>query len=54
MTPHAPTDVGTARESTGGRTGLDPEPGRGPADNLRRQRPSGGVLEPLDFDFPTV
>ena len=54
MTAHAPTDAGSARASTGGRTGLDPEPGRGPAHNLRHQRPGGGVVEPLDFDFPAA
>ena len=54
MTAHAPTDVGSARESTGGRTGLDPEPGRGSADNLRHQHPDGSVVEPLDFDFPAA
>ena len=54
MTAPAPMDVGSARESTGGRTGLAPEPGRGPADNLRHQRSDGGVVELLDFDFPTT
>ena len=51
MTAHAPTDAGSARESTGVRTGLDPEPGRGPAHNRRHQHPDGSVVEPLDFEF---
>ena len=54
MTAHAPADAGSARDSTGGRTGPDREPGRGPADNLRHRPPRGRVVEPLDFDFPAA